>query len=89
MYRSPGYGLTLVSESTSGVMHSAEGSTHTSHPHSNDLEDEDDKDKASVKHVPTLPEDIGKQTAVNLIEEIVKVCCYEIITVLITLGVTL
>ena len=31
------------------------------------------EDIKSVKRFPTLPEDIGKQTAVRLIEEIVKV----------------
>ena len=65
--------MTLVSESTSGVMHSAEGSTHTTPSQSSNQDDGNDKETNSGKHVPALPEDIGRETAVNLIEEIVKV----------------
>ena len=70
--RSPGYGMILVSESTSGVMHSAEGSTQAT-PTQSTGQRERAEDKKSAKHAPTLPEDIGKQAAVYLIEEIVKV----------------
>ena len=58
-----------MSESTAGVMHSAEGSTHAT---PTDVQ-KGDKLKKSTKATPTLPEDIGRQTAMHLIEEIVKV----------------
>ena len=48
---SPGYGLVLVSEGTSGIIHAAEGCSMSS----------------------VLPEDIGKDTALRLIQEIVTV----------------
>ena len=57
-----------MSESTSGVMHSAESSTQATPTQSGG-----DGNKKSAKQTPTLPEDIGKQTAMYLIEEIVKV----------------
>ena len=65
LWRSPGYGMTLVSESTSGVMHSAESSiqaTPTQPPGHGEREDGDEK----LAHI--LPE-IGKQMAMYLIEE--------------------
>ena len=65
--------MILVSESTSGVMHSAEGSTQAIPTQSPDQKERADENKKSIKHAPTLPEDIGKQTAMYLIEEIVKV----------------
>ena len=62
-----------MSESTSGVVHSAETSTHTTPTQLQGHKDSAGEAKKSVKHFPTLPEDIGRQTAVSLIEEIVKV----------------
>ena len=63
--RSPGYGLTLVSESTEGMMHAANGSSHSK------------QFSVSTSGVapptPMLPEDIGRQTTLLLIEEIVRV----------------
>ena len=63
--RSPGYGLTLVSESTEGMMHAANGSSHSK------------QFSVSTSGVapptPMLPEDIGRQTALLLIEERVRV----------------
>ena len=56
-----------MSESTSGVMHSAESSTQAT-PTQPPGHGDGDK-----KSAPILPEDIGKQTAMYLIEEIVKV----------------
>lgn len=70
LWRSPGYGMTLVSESTSGVMHSAESSTQATPTRSPGHGEREEGDKKSA---PILPEDIGKQTAMYLIEEIVKV----------------
>jgi hypothetical protein len=64
--RSPGYGITLVSESTAGVLHSAELFSHS--PPSQGVEK-----GARQPQPPALPEDIGKQTALLLIQEIVKV----------------
>jgi RNA 3'-terminal phosphate cyclase-like protein len=63
--RSPGYGITLVSESTAGVLHSAELFSHS--PLSQGVEQ-----GAGQPQPPALPEDIGKQTALLLIQEIVK-----------------
>ena len=60
-------------ESTSGVMHSAESSTQTTPTQSPGHREREDEDKKLVKQTPTFPEDIGKQTAMYLIEEIVKV----------------
>ena len=56
--RSPGYGITLVAETTTGVMYAAEGSSllHTA------------KDKEKL-----LPEDLGRQVAASLVQAIVKV----------------
>ena len=61
--RSPGYGMTLVSESTTGVLHSAELFSHN--PPS--------REGAEQPHPHALPEDIGRKTALLLIQEIVKV----------------
>ena len=61
-----------MSESTSGVMHSAEGSTQTT-PTQPLGQRKRDEDKKSARQTPALPEDIGKQTAMYLIEEIIKV----------------
>ena len=57
--RSPGYGVTLVSESTTGVLHSAEQFSESC--------------KTEKSRQPLLPEDIGQKTALLLIQEIVKV----------------
>ena len=65
--------MILVSESTSGVMHSAEGSTQTTPTQLPGQRDKGDEDKKSAKCTPTLPEDFGRQTTMYLIEEIVKV----------------
>ena len=64
--RSPGYGLTLVSETTTGVLHSAE--LFSNQPLAQGSEG------SREPHPPSLPEDIGRQTALLLIQEIVKVC---------------
>ena len=65
--------MMLVSESTSGVMHSAESSTQITPIQSPGHREREDGDKRSAKKTPILPEDIGKQTAMYLVEEIVKV----------------
>lgn len=74
--------MTLVSESTSGVMHSAEGSTQTTPTQSHGQEKSTEEDEKLAKRTPTLPEDIGKQTALYLIEEIVKVLIHTFIKVI-------
>lgn len=56
--RSPGFGLTLVAETTEGGFYAAEA---VSNP------------KGSDKG-PTVPEDLGKEAAAYLLEEIYKVC---------------
>lgn len=56
-FRSPGFGLTLVAETTNGVFLCAES---TSNP------------KGSESGV-TVPEDLGKNTAILLLQEIYKV----------------
>lgn len=63
LYRSLGYGLLLVSESTEGVIHAAEW---LSYVHS---------DQSGATNGIALPEDIGQDTAglVRLVEEIVRV----------------
>ena len=58
-FRSPGFGLTLVAETTEGGFFAAEA---VSNP------------KGSDKG-PTVPEDLGKQAAIYLLEEVYKVCC--------------
>ena len=63
----------LVSESISGVMHSVESSTQATPTRSPSHGEREDGDKKSVKQAPILPEDIGKQTAMHLIEDIIKV----------------
>ena len=68
--------MILVSESTSGVMHSAESSTQATPIQSSGQRERGDNDKKSAKQTPALPEDIGKQMAMYLIEEIVKVQWY-------------
>ena len=71
LYRSPGYGLTLVSESTTGVLHSAE--LFSNQPLGQEGEQR--------THTPALPEDIGRQTALLLIQEIVQVCVWSLVRV--------
>ena len=61
-----------MSESTSGVMHSAESSTQVTPTQSSGHRERGDGDKKSAKQTLILPEDIGKQTAMYLIEEIVN-----------------
>ena len=68
--RSPGYGLTLVSETTAGVLHSAE--LFSNQPLAQGSEG------SREPHPPSLPEDIGRQTALLLIQEIVNVNIYYI-----------
>ena len=68
-YRSPGYGLTLVSESTTGVLHSAE--LFSNQPLG---QGSGGGQRSQERPPPSLPEDIGRQTALLLIQEIVKVC---------------
>ena len=67
--RSPGYGLTLVSESTTGVLHSAE--LFSNQPLG---QGSGGGQGSEERPPPSLPEDIGRQTALLLIQEIVKVC---------------
>lgn len=79
--RSPGYGLTLVAETTTGVMHAAESSTysHTATPISEapalpgraTLTSSGRRWEAEEGVI--LPEDVGRETASLLIQEIVKV----------------
>ena len=64
--RSPGYGLTLVSESTTGVTHASERSSHSSPASSSCVGTEG---SASL----VLPEDIGHEAASQLLQEIVHV----------------
>ena len=65
--------MILVCESTSGVMHSAESSTQTTPTQKPDQREREEGDIESAKQAPILPEDVGKQTAMYQIEEIVKV----------------
>lgn len=59
---SPGYGVSLVAETTTGCLISAEGAAITqSHE-----EDQDDENREA----PVLPEDIGTRAAMQLLEEI-------------------
>ena len=67
--RSPGYGLLLVSESNEGVVHAAEGISHATTMSSHRGSGGQSDTHTSV----TLPEDIGRETAVRLVEEIVRV----------------
>lgn len=69
--RSPGFGLTLVAESTTGVMHGAESSTY-SWTTPNSVATRGAEDRGQMEE-PILPEDVGKRTASLLLEEIVKV----------------
>lgn len=71
--RSPGFGLILVAETTTGVMHAAESSTY-SHATSTAARLPGGAGRGEGQsEEPILPEDIGKNTASLLIEEIVKV----------------
>ena len=56
-YRSPGFGLTLVAETINGAFLAAESA---SNPKGSDRE-------------PTVPEDLGKEAALLLLEEIYRV----------------
>ena len=72
--RSPGFGLTLVSESTTGVMHAAESSSsHSRSHHHGGASGGGASGVEEAESGPVLPEEIGKQTASQLIEEIVRV----------------
>lgn len=79
--RSPGFGLTLVSESTTGLTRAAEASTyslsHTSTPSQGHGRATGGREGGEAggemqenQHV--LPEDVGTRTASLLMEEIVK-----------------
>ena len=72
--RSPGFGLTLVAESTTGVMHAAESSTysHAAMPTSVTAERVGGA-RGHPEEGNVLPEDVGENTASQLIQEIVKV----------------
>lgn len=63
--RSPGYGISLVAETTSGCLISAEcAANYTAN------EEEGDVSDAKNQKAPILPEDIGSQGAMMLLEEI-------------------
>lgn len=68
----PGFGLTLVSESTTGVTHGAENSSVLRRvgPSGQEVPTEEGKPAN-----PVLPEDVGRQAALMLVEEIVKGGC--------------
>lgn len=55
-FRSPGFGLSLVAESTKGTLLSAEGAS-----------------KPADQEGAVSPEDIGRKTAMMLLEEIYRV----------------
>lgn len=57
--RSPGFGITLVAETTNGAFLTAEACSNP---------------KGSTEP-PSVPEDIGKEAANLLLEEIYRVCC--------------
>ncbi|WAR22888.1 RCL1-like protein [Mya arenaria] len=59
--KSPGFGLTLVAETTEGAFYCAEAASNP---------------KGSDKG-PTVPEDLGKQASVDLLEEIFKGGCVD------------
>ena len=58
VFRSPGFGLTLVAETINGSFLCAE---MCSNP------------KGSENYTPTIPEDLGKQASYLLLEEIYRV----------------
>ena len=51
-------------------MHSVESSTQATPTRSPSHGEREDGEKKSVKQAPVLPEDIGKLTAMHLIEEV-------------------
>lgn len=69
--RSPGYGITLVAETMTGVMYAAEATTISSPTqplvHAPQTTSNDSKPSS------ILPEDLGKEAASRLLDEIVKV----------------
>ena len=74
-FRSPGFGLTLVAESTSGVMHAAETSSYSTASHSHTSKGSRPLGSSRDREEPViLPEDIGTNTASLLLQEIVQVC---------------
>lgn len=70
--RSPGFGLSLVAESTKGVLLSAESSSRPA-------------DEGNV----ISPEDLGRQTAVSLLEEIYRVRLYITIDTLFCVSISI
>ena len=76
-YRHPGFGLTLVSESTTGTTHAAESSSyscvHTTTPIPVAPGSTTEKGGSGEEKHQVLPEAIGTQVASLLMEEIVKV----------------
>ena len=77
LLRSPGYGLTLVSESTTSVTHASESSS-LSHPLPPSPVPGDRTSGEGC--TPVLPEDIGRETASQLDQEIVRVSGQYMIT---------
>lgn len=70
----PGFGLTLVSESTAGVTHAAENNSVRKQVSPGGEHGSVTSENAGPAH-PVLPEDIGKRAALMLVEEIVKGGC--------------
>lgn len=69
--RSPGYGLTLVSESTTGVTHAADLSSVSDYLPS--IMTTAVPSPVGTGRRTLLPEDIGRNTALALVEKIVQV----------------
>ncbi|KAL2608578.1 hypothetical protein R1flu_027151 [Riccia fluitans] len=62
--KSPGYGISLVAETTTGCMLSSEKTATSLHREGTVIEQD------ASAHEPQLPEDIGRQAAMMLLEEI-------------------
>lgn len=77
--KSPGFGLTLVAESTTGVMHAAESSTYscTATPTSAAMRGRVGGVTGAGEQPVILPENVGKEVASLLLEEIVKGGCVD------------
>ncbi|CAH1772483.1 unnamed protein product [Owenia fusiformis] len=62
--KSPGFGMTLVAETTDGVYYTAEGASNPKHTGDQPSE-------------PTVPEELGRDTAIALLDEIYRGGCVD------------
>lgn len=67
---SPGYGITLVAETTTGRMLAAEASMSPSSRNNNNRRNHDTNEEEEEEEEEVVPEDLGRRAAHSLLEEV-------------------